>query len=44
MLYHTQSPYYQWFLTSQKKQRAKVEAQNEKQAAKDAAKSGTKKE
>ena len=25
MLYYNQSPYYQWFLSSQKKTRAKVE-------------------
>lgn len=27
MLYFTQSPYYQWFLSSAKKQRVKQEAQ-----------------
>ena len=28
MLYSTNSPYYQWFLTTNKKQRARVEAQD----------------
>jgi len=28
MLYSTTSPYYQWFLTANKKQRTKVEAQD----------------
>jgi hypothetical protein len=28
MLYHASSPYYQWFLTSQKKNRNKIEGEN----------------
>jgi hypothetical protein len=28
MLYSTNSPYYQWFLTANKKQRTRVEAQD----------------
>jgi hypothetical protein len=28
MIYFNQSPYFQWFLTSQKRQRNKVENQN----------------
>lgn len=34
MLYYTQSPYYNWFLVANKKQRAKVESVNAKQEAK----------
>lgn len=32
MLYHVQSPFYQWFLTSSKKQRTKVENAPSQQA------------